>query len=124
MLNYDLHSHSTVSDGTLSPDALVRRAWSKGVEVLALTDHDEVAGYSRALDAAGKLGVKLLAGVEISVTWGRQTVHILGLGIDPENGMLLRGLAQLREYREWRGEEIGGSREEGGKGTAAGGARA
>ena len=107
MLNYDLHSHSTVSDGTLSPGDLVRRAWKHGGDVLALTDHDEVAGFSMAEEESEKLGIQLLAGVEISVPWGRQTVHILGLDIDPDNDLLLRGLAYLREYRSWRGEEIG-----------------
>lgn len=107
MLNIDLHSHSTVSDGTLSPAALVRRAREQGVDLLALTDHDEVAGIAEAEEEAGRVGIRLLAGVEISVTWGGQTIHLVGLNVDPENLELQQGLARLREYRRWRGEEIG-----------------
>ncbi len=107
MLNYDLHSHSTVSDGTLTPSELMRRAQEKGVDVLALTDHDEVAGYGKAVIESRRLGLKLLAGVEISVTWGRQTIHIVGLNIDPDSADLVKGLSHLRDYRKWRGEEIG-----------------
>ncbi len=107
MLNIDLHSHSTVSDGTLSPAALVRRAWEQGVDVLALTDHDEVAGVADAEGEAGRVGIRLLAGVEISVTWGKQTIHLVGLDVDPDSRELQQGLARLRKYREWRGEEIG-----------------
>jgi predicted metal-dependent phosphoesterase TrpH len=106
-LNYDLHCHSTVSDGTLCPADLVRRAQQKGVDVLALTDHDEVAGVAEAATAAAAVGIALLPGVEISVSWGRQTVHIVGLNIDPVNAELNHGLEQLRAYRLWRGEEIG-----------------
>ncbi len=105
--NYDLHSHSTVSDGTLSPAELVLRAKQKGVDVLALTDHDEVGGVNEATVTASKAGITLLAGVEISVSWGRQTVHIVGLNIDPRDEALDTGLERLRDYRVWRGEEIG-----------------
>ncbi|MBT7229191.1 MAG: PHP domain-containing protein [Gammaproteobacteria bacterium] len=105
--NYDLHSHSTVSDGVLSPAALVRRALEKGVDVLALTDHDEVAGFRPAAEEAAKRGLGLLAGVEVSVSWRKQTVHIVGLDVDPDHTGLSQGLAGLREYRHWRGEEIG-----------------
>ncbi len=107
LLNYDLHSHSTVSDGTLSPAALVERAVAKGVDVLALTDHDEVAGLGEALSAAEEMDIRLLGGVEISVTWGKQTVHIVGLNIDPGHPQLQAGLEQIRQFRSWRGEEIG-----------------
>lgn len=107
MFNYDLHSHSTVSDGTLTPSDLVRRARDKGVDVLALTDHDEVAGYGAAVVESRRVGIQLLAGVEISVTWGRQTVHIVGLDVDPDSAGLVKGLSHLRDYRKWRGEEIG-----------------
>jgi len=105
--NYDLHSHSTVSDGTLTPGDLVARAAEKGVNVLALTDHDEVAGVASAREAAVEHGITLIGGVEVSVTWGKQTVHIVGLNVDPESERLQSGLAKLREYRQWRGEEIG-----------------
>ena len=105
--NYDLHCHSTVSDGTLPPAALVQRAQEKGVEVLALTDHDEVAGVAEATVAAQEAGIQLLAGVEVSVSWSKQTIHVVGLNVDPNNPELLAGLEKLREYRHWRGEEIG-----------------
>ncbi|NCA69651.1 MAG: PHP domain-containing protein [Sphingobacteriia bacterium] len=103
----DLHSHSTASDGTLSPTALVRRAREVGIEVLALTDHDTTAGLAEAGRAAHACGVRLIAGVEISVTWSGRTLHVLGLGIDPETACLHAGLSRLLEYRAWRAEEIG-----------------
>ncbi len=106
-LNYDLHCHSTVSDGTLRPADLVRRAQEKGVDVLALTDHDEVAGVAEAATAAEAVGIRLLSGVEVSVSWGKQTIHVVGLNVDPLNSELDAGLARMREYRVWRGEEIG-----------------
>jgi predicted metal-dependent phosphoesterase TrpH len=104
---YDLHSHSTASDGTLAPRELVRRAAAAGVEVLALTDHDITEGLSEASQAAMEAGIRLVPGVEISVSWNRQTVHIVGLHIDPEQPQLTAGLAGLREFRDWRAEEIG-----------------
>lgn len=104
---YDLHSHSWVSDGTLSPAALVQRAAAAGVDVLALTDHDDTAGSAEARRAADAAGLTLLPGVEISVTWQGMTVHIVGLNIDPEAPELLAGLARLREFRDWRAREIG-----------------
>ena len=88
-LIYDLHSHSTASDGSLRPKALLARAKSQNIDVLALTDHDNTAGLEEAEAAAGDLGVKLVPGVEISVTWNKTTVHVLGLGIRPQNRELL-----------------------------------
>jgi predicted metal-dependent phosphoesterase TrpH len=79
MLNADLHCHSVMSDGTLTPEALAERAKANGVELWALTDHDEVAGQDRALAAAHALGLPYLTGTEISVTFAHQTVHIVGL---------------------------------------------
>jgi 3',5'-nucleoside bisphosphate phosphatase len=104
---YDLHSHSSASDGTLAPAALVRLADQAGVGVLALTDHDTTAGVAEALQTAEALSIRLLAGVEISVTWSGQTVHIVGLNVDPENAELQAGLQTLRDFRNWRAEEIG-----------------
>jgi 3',5'-nucleoside bisphosphate phosphatase len=104
---YDLHSHSLRSDGTLTPAELVMRAHAAGVEVLALTDHDVTDGLDEASAAAGRLGMALIAGVEISVSWQGQTVHILGLNIDPAHHGLQQGLAHLREFRQWRAVEIG-----------------
>src|SRR5512139_3908236 len=106
-LRYDLHSHSLASDGTLTPAELVRRAHEAGVHVLALTDHDETGGIAEAQAAANSHGVELVPGVEISVTWGVMTIHIVGLHIDPNAPLLLDGLAQLRKFRDWRAQEIG-----------------
>lgn len=102
LLNADLHCHSTVSDGTLDPEALAARAHANGVELWALTDHDEVGGQHRAAAAARALGLPYLCGVEISVTFAGLTVHIVGLGIDPDDPQLLHGLAQTRGGRERR----------------------
>ncbi|WP_455366481.1 PHP domain-containing protein [Kaarinaea lacus] len=106
-LTYDLHSHSIVSDGSLSPTELVARAKSKGVDVLALTDHDATDGLSEAGQAARDEGITLVPGVEVSVTWNGPTIHIVGLGIDPDCVTLQKGLKQIREFRRWRAEEIG-----------------
>lgn len=104
---YDLHSHSTASDGTLTPTDLVGAAHAAGIRVLALTDHDTTAGLEAASQAAGELGMDLVAGVEISVSWSSQTVHVLGLNIDPDSAPLQAGLQRLRGFRDWRAEEIG-----------------
>lgn len=104
---YDLHSHSNLSDGTLAPAVLVGEAQAAGVEVLALTDHDVTDGLAEAQAAAGPLGLRIIAGVEISATWNEQTVHIVGLNIDPANVPLQDGLAALRAYRTERAVEIG-----------------
>jgi hypothetical protein len=106
-LHYDLHSHSLASDGTLSPAELVSSAAASGVDVLALTDHDETGGIAEATQAAEAAGLCLIPGVEVSVTWEKQTVHIVGLRIDPESSPLQQGLARLREFRNWRAEEMG-----------------
>ena len=104
---YDLHTHSTASDGTLTPPDLIARAATKGVEVLALTDHDTLEGLAAAQAAADAIGLILFPGVEISVTWGGRTIHIIALGIDRRNETLRSGLARLLAYRRWRAEEIG-----------------
>lgn len=85
----------------------MQRAHAAGVGVMALTDHDTLDGLAEARDAATALGLGFVPGVEISVTWQRMTVHIVGLGIDPSDPSLARGLAELREFRDWRAEEIG-----------------
>jgi len=99
---YDLHSHSNFSDGVLPPHEVVARAKLRGVDVLALTDHDSVAGLDAACDAAQKHGMTLIPGVEISVTWEKYLVHILGLCVDRTNTALRQGLAQLQDIREQR----------------------
>ena len=106
-LKHDLHTHSTLSDGTLSPGRLVRQAVDAGIDVLALTDHDCVSGIARAREAARETGLRLVPGVEISVSWNGHTVHVLGLNLDENNPILRQGLARLCEYRAWRAEEIG-----------------
>lgn len=104
---YDLHSHSLASDGTLSPSELVARAHDAGVMVLALTDHDETGGLAEAGDAADRTGIGFVPGIEISVTWGSNTIHVVGLNIDAANQQLQNGLVKLREFRDWRAREIG-----------------
>jgi len=103
----DLHSHSTISDGTLSPTDLLAHASKQEVDVLALTDHDSVAGLDEATEAAKQHGIKLINGVEISTSWNGQTIHMVGLGIDPTYQPLLDGLDAICDYRGWRAEEIG-----------------
>ena len=105
-LNADLHCHSTVSDGTLQPEALAARAKANGVELWALTDHDEIGGQHRARAAASALGLPYLTGVEISVTFADTTVHIVGLGFDAEDAALTAGLAATRGGREQRAREM------------------
>jgi len=107
LLSYDLHSHSSASDGSLEPAELVSFAHQQGVNVLALTDHDITAGITEARYAAEKLGMQLIAGVEISVLWRKQTLHILGLNIDHDNETLQAGLAKIRQARAVRAIEIG-----------------
>lgn len=104
---YDLHAHTHHSDGTLSPAELVARARANGVAALALTDHDVTSGIEEAYAAAAGAGVRLISGVEISVTWQRQTVHVVGLHIDTADARLQQGLARLRAARWSRAEEIG-----------------
>ena len=91
----DLHAHSTASDGTLTPAALMQRAHAAGVGVMALTDHDTLEGLHEAHTAARALGLGFVPGVEISVTWERVTVHIVGLGVDPDNESLQQGLVGI-----------------------------
>lgn len=104
--NVDLHCHSTASDGLLSPAELVRRAHANGVDMLALTDHDETAGLAEAAEEARGLGLRLISGVEISVTWSAHTVHVVGLGIDAANPTLATGLAWVRGSRKRRAGRI------------------
>ncbi len=106
LLNADLHCHSTVSDGTLEPEALAARAKAGGVELWALTDHDEIAGQQRARDAALCEGLAYLTGCEISVTFAGTTVHIIGLGFDASDATLRDGLARTRGGREGRARDM------------------
>jgi len=106
MLNVDLHCHSYISDGVLAPAAVAARAKANGVDVWALTDHDEVGGIPEARAAAAQFGLKYVPGVEISITWAGETVHIVGLRIDETNEALIQGLALTRSGRERRAREI------------------
>ena len=106
ILNADLHCHSVVSDGTLTPEALAERAKNNGVELWALTDHDEIGGQARAAAAAKACGMGYLCGVEISVTFLNKTVHIVGLGFDPDNTALREGLEHTRGGRRVRAQEM------------------
>lgn len=106
LLNADLHSHSNVSDGTLDPEAVAARAHAGGVELWSLTDHDELGGQRRAREAALDLGMRYLSGVEISVSFAGETVHIVGLGIDPDDADLNAGLATTRGGRRERARQM------------------
>ena len=105
-INADLHCHSVVSDGTLTPEELAQRAHANGVKLWSLTDHDELGGQERAKEAAAALNMNYLAGVEISVTWLGQTIHIVGLGIDPQDFGILDGLKRTREGRSDRAKQM------------------
>ncbi len=105
-LNADLHCHSIVSDGTLTPEALATRARANGVDLWALTDHDEIGGQQRALAAAQAQGLRYLTGTEISVSFAGKTVHIVGLGFDADNATLRQGLERTRGGRGERAREM------------------
>jgi predicted metal-dependent phosphoesterase TrpH len=105
-LNADLHCHSIVSDGTLSPEELAIRAYQNGVQLWSLTDHDVLGGQARARLAAKNLGMSYLAGVEISISWMNHTVHIVGLGVDDRNTILEEGLRATRDGRELRARQM------------------
>ncbi|MGZ5034965.1 MAG: PHP domain-containing protein, partial [Usitatibacter sp.] len=107
MDNYDLHNHSTASDGLLSPTELIELAARTGVDAIALTDHDTTEGLDEAHGAAGRAGVELVPGVEISVSWGDTTLHVLGLQVDPGAPALVEGLNSIRDGRYGRAERIG-----------------
>jgi predicted metal-dependent phosphoesterase TrpH len=106
LTNADLHCHSTVSDGTLEPEAIAARAAANGVELWALTDHDEIGGQARARAAAHAQGMAYLTGTEISVTFAGETIHIVGLGFDADDDALREGLARTRGGREERAREM------------------
>ena len=101
-LSIDLHAHSNISDGLLTPSALVEHAFDRNIRVLALTDHDDTSGLAIAEVETNRLGMQLIKGVEISVTWKKRTLHIVGLKIDPEYAPLKEGLAAIRAGRHIR----------------------
>jgi predicted metal-dependent phosphoesterase TrpH len=114
MLKVDLHCHSNVSDGVLAPAAVAAYARKGGVDAWALTDHDEVGGIKAARVKATELGMRFVAGVEISITWGGETVHMVGLQVDEDNPVLQQGLAATRAGRDGRGREIAAQLEKAG----------
>ncbi len=122
-INADLHCHSTVSDGWLEPEGVVLRALGNGVELLALTDHDEVGGIDAAARVAAAHGLRFVPGVEISVSFAGETIHIVGLGIDHQHPALSAGLAQVREGRDARAVRMGEALERAGIRDALAGAR-
>jgi hypothetical protein len=105
-LNVDLHCHSTASDGLLAPKDVVARAAANGVDILSLTDHDDTSGLAPARAEAEARGLRFVDGVEISVTWGGTSVHIVGLRIDPGSGLLRSGLESIRQGRATRAQKI------------------
>ena len=106
-MRYDLHNHSTASDGTLAPAELVAHLAACRVDVMALADHDTTAGVAEAAAAAARLGLGFVPGVEVSVAWRGQVVHVLGLGVDPEERTLRTGLERLQAERAERGRRMG-----------------
>ncbi len=106
MVRYDLHCHSTYSDGLLPPADVVQRAASRGVDVLALTDHDGIEGLPEAQAAASDAGIVLINGSELSVSWEDHTIHVLGLNVDPTHQPLIDGLAAIRTGRDGRARRM------------------
>ena len=108
-MTYDLHTHTTASDGTLTPAHLVQQAHDCNVTTLAVTDHDATAGLAEAEHTAQQLGLRLIAGIELSVSWSQTVIHIVGLDIDPNSTPMQQGIAELRSLREERAQKIGES---------------
>jgi len=109
MPRYDLHSHSTYSDGLLPPAAVVQRAAARGVDFYALTDHDDTGGLAEAAAAARETSLTFVPGAELSVSWETHTIHIIALQIDPANRVLDAGLAAIRSGRDARAHRIADS---------------
>lgn len=107
MENFDLHNHSTCSDGLLSPTQLIELAARNGVEAIALTDHDNTDGIAEAAEAARRASIGFVAGVEVSVSWGDKTLHVVGLNVDPDAAVLRDGLESIRSGRLERARRIG-----------------
>jgi len=106
ILKYDLHSHSNFSDGKLTPTQLFQRAKNQQVTALALTDHDTTAGLLEAQTIAKSLNMQCINGIEISTTWEKKCLHILGLGINPQAPALVEGIAGLQSLRHERARKI------------------
>ena len=106
MLDYDLHCHSNISDGTLTPTDLVNRAAGRGVKVIALTDHDDMDGLDEGRVTAAQHGMTFINGVEVSVSWRTHTLHIVGLGVNPDYLPLVEGLRSVRSGRGERARKM------------------
>ena len=106
MENFDLHNHSTCSDGLLSPTQLIELAVRTGTDAIALTDHDNIDGLEEAAAAARVVGIGFVPGVEVSVSWGETTLHVVGLDVDPSSAVLRDGLEGIRVGRLQRGQQI------------------
>lgn len=105
-MTIDLHMHSTASDGTLSPTELMRFAAECGCNTVALTDHDTAAGVSEARSEAHRLGIRFIAGIEVSSLWGGRSIHVVGLGIDDTNPVLTRKVREFEVSRTRRAAQI------------------
>jgi hypothetical protein len=112
--HFDLHCHSTHSDGLLAPSELLARAAAHGVDVLALTDHDEVSGLAEAREAARHVGIRFIDGTELSVSWRDVTLHVVGLRIDPDHPALQAGLEAIRGGRSERAKRMGAALDDAG----------
>jgi predicted metal-dependent phosphoesterase TrpH len=106
-MKYDLHTHTTESDGKYTPDELITQADIAGIDVLAITDHDTTTGLAKAYQATLNKNISLIPGVELSVCWGNRSFHIVGLKINPENNLLGDNLAEHKQQRELRAIKIG-----------------
>lgn len=120
--NVDLHCHSTASDGLLPPAEVARRAAANGVEMLALTDHDDIAGLPAAREAAEACGIAFVSGVEISIEWEGTQIHVVGLNFDPAGEALNAGLAAIRSGRIDRARRMSAELEKVGIGNTFDGA--
>jgi predicted metal-dependent phosphoesterase TrpH len=105
-MKVDLHCHSHFSDGTLSPRDLVALAHKAGITDLALTDHDTLDGLPEARLAANEVGLNLINGIELSCTWDKQLIHVVGLNVDPNNSVLKAGVVQNKQRRVDRAEAM------------------
>jgi 3',5'-nucleoside bisphosphate phosphatase len=123
MLDVDFHSHSTHSDGLMAPAELVASAFAQGVKMYALTDHDALSGLAEARSAAESHGMRFIDGVEISVSWESETLHIVGLNIDPAHADIAAGLREVRAGRHLRAALIAADLEQAGITGALAGAR-
>jgi 3',5'-nucleoside bisphosphate phosphatase len=105
--NFDFHCHSSVSDGLLSPNEVARRAAANGVDLWALTDHDDLGGLGEARAVAEAAGMRFVNGVEISIEWNGVPIHVVGLGFDAAHPALVGGLDGLRLGRVERAKRMG-----------------